>query len=192
MIVSYELLGQVRGSGAARDRPQLLRRAARRRRRCSRPARSGGARGYWRERLAALDRVVADDAADDPLRLRRACLRSSDELDDAIDHLERAGRAQQRQRRVPRRRARRSRRCTAEPRLRARCSGGLACPVRPWLQHRIQRRHNRHRNAGARRPAHDRSLQRLDFDPLALRQIDQQRRPHRLRECRRRTPRCAR
>ena len=29
--------------------------------------------GYWLERLAALDRASADDHADDPLQLCRAC-----------------------------------------------------------------------------------------------------------------------
>ena len=57
-----------------------------------------------------------------------------------------------------------------------------AAGCRPWLQHRIQRRHDRHRHAGARRPADHRALQRFDLDPLPLRQIDQQRRTHRPRD----------
>ena len=52
----------------------------------------------------------------------------------------------------------------------------------------VQRRHNRHRNAGARRATDDRALQRLDFDTLALSQIDQQRRAHRSRDAAQRTP----
>ena len=60
-----------------------------------------------------------------------------------------------------------------------RCSGAWA---RPWLQHRIQRRHDRHRHARRRRAADHRAVQRLDLDPLPLRQIDQQRRSHRPRD----------
>ena len=58
----------------------------------------------------------------------------------------------------------------------------MGCPGRQRLQHRIQCRHDRHRNAGSRRAPHHGAVQRLHLDALALRQIDQQRRSHRSRK----------
>jgi hypothetical protein len=49
------------------------------------------------------------------------------------------------------------------------------------LQKRIQRRHNWNGHADCSGPTNDRALQRFDLDPFSLRQIDQQRRPHRSR-----------
>jgi len=51
-----------------------------------------------------------------------------------------------------------------------------------WLQQRIQRRHNRRRDLGRRGATDDGALERLYFNALPLRQIDQQRRTHRPRD----------
>ena len=151
--------------------------------------RAGGAPAYWLERLAALDRVSA--AITPMVHYNYACvLTQLGRHDDAMAHLTSLVDSQQGSvvflAVEPALAPLRDRGRISRP-----CSRGLGCPVRPRLQHRVKRRHDRHRHAGARRAPHDRALQLLDLDALSLRQIDQQRRPHRPRECRRRTRRCA-
>src|SRR5262249_30685345 len=55
-------------------------------------------------------------------------------------------------------------------------SAGNAGSASMRPQHRVERSHDRRRHADLRAASHDTALQRLDFDALPLRQIDQERR----------------
>ena len=139
---------------------------------------SGGPDAYWHKRIEFLDGALVD--APPAIHYGYAVLYTRlGDTGRAIDHLEQLVDARSSNpSSSPSSPASAS--CTASRAFSA-CSAGW---VRPRLQHRIQRRHDRHRHAGAGRPAHDRSLKRLHFDPLADRQIDQQGRAHAPRDVR--------
>ncbi len=181
LMVSYELLGRFEDAartaagylcfGVPTDGEALI--AA---------WRAGGAQAYWLERLAAIDRVEAVDHSEGRLRL---CVRADESWparrSDGASHV--ARRQPAGQRRLPCRRtvAGTAARATG---LRGAAHADWGAPSRPRLQHRVKRRRNWRRHARASRPTHDRALQLLHLDALPLRQIDQERRAHRPRECR--------
>ena len=183
LIASYEALGRYE-EAAAVDRPAAVLGPARSTAQALRDAfRAGGRAAHTGGSGSRCWTLAAPSAPPvDPLRLRGRPPASRGRSTQALDHVERMVE------RPHRRRA-----CSSasipflaslrgDPRYEALLKR-VGVPRRERLQHRIQRRHDRHRHAGRGGAAHDRALQRFDLDPLPLRQIDQQRRPHRRREC---------
>ena len=142
--------------------------------------RAGGPAAYWQERREMLDAAVPVAAPSDPLSRCRRLHRTSATPTAAIEHLQRMVDGQRRgglhrRRSVAAAAARRSALSSAAQ------TGGVPLPHTASAPHTASTMIGAG-DAGARRAADDRSLQRFHLDALPLRQVDQQRRPHRPRD----------